>query len=255
MGPALNGTAPFGFSKVVFLSHVLTASTPVFPGDPAVDLEPAATIERRRLLPAAGRVRRAVGHALGGASALQRRRDQTADQLEPADFFLPAVVLDHRADAAADPDYEVTVSDLERWEAGHGAVPAESAVLLMTGFDLRWADHARYLGTDESGRLHYPGFNGQAARWLVERRQIAALGTDTMGVDPGADETFAANRALLRGRRLHLENLCGLGSAAAGRRVDRGRRPANLRRLRFPGNGLRSHSVTSTPSGLSRIAG
>ena len=31
-----------------------------------------------------------------------------------------------------------------------------------------------------------------------------------MGVDPGADDTFAANRALLHGHRLHLENLRGL---------------------------------------------
>ena len=29
---------PFGFSKVVFLSHVLTASGPTFPGDPPVEI-------------------------------------------------------------------------------------------------------------------------------------------------------------------------------------------------------------------------
>ena len=37
---------PFGFSKVVFLSHVLTASGPTFPGDPPVEIRPAATLER-----------------------------------------------------------------------------------------------------------------------------------------------------------------------------------------------------------------
>ena len=30
-------TAPFGFSRVVFLSHVIDAGTPVFPGDPPVE--------------------------------------------------------------------------------------------------------------------------------------------------------------------------------------------------------------------------
>ncbi len=125
------------------------------------------------------------------------------------------MVLDHRADAAADPDFEVTISDLRRWEASHGAVPAQSAVLLMTGFDRRWADHAGYLGTDQEGALHYPGFSAQAARWLIDERQLSALGTDTMGVDPGADATFAANRALLRGRRMHLENLRGLDQLPA----------------------------------------
>jgi kynurenine formamidase len=37
---------PFGFSRVVFLSHVLTASGPTFPGDPPVEIHPAATLER-----------------------------------------------------------------------------------------------------------------------------------------------------------------------------------------------------------------
>ena len=31
-----------------------------------------------------------------------------------------------------------------------------------------------------------------------------------MGVDPGADTTYATNRLLLHGHRMHLENLCGL---------------------------------------------
>jgi len=38
--------APFGFTKVVFLSHVVGDGGPVFPGDPAVEIRPAATIER-----------------------------------------------------------------------------------------------------------------------------------------------------------------------------------------------------------------
>jgi hypothetical protein len=38
--------APFGFAKVVFLSHVISDTAPVFPGDPPVEIHPAATIER-----------------------------------------------------------------------------------------------------------------------------------------------------------------------------------------------------------------
>ena len=40
----MTAAAPFGFRRVVFLSHVLSASTPVFPGDPPVTIHPAATI-------------------------------------------------------------------------------------------------------------------------------------------------------------------------------------------------------------------
>ena len=34
-------TAPFGFGRVVFLSHVLARGGPVFPGDPPVEMPPA----------------------------------------------------------------------------------------------------------------------------------------------------------------------------------------------------------------------
>jgi len=212
MGPHLSGTpAPFGFSDVVFLSHVLTGSTPVFPGDPPVELEAAATIERDGYYlqhisfgEQAGTHWAAAAHFTPGEPA--------ADQLGAADFFFPAVVLDRRAEAGADRDFAVGLADLERWEAEFGEVPERAAVLLLSGYDSRWSDPAAYLGADSSGRLHYPGFGLAAARWLIDRRGVGALGTDTMGVDCGADATFSVNRMLLHGRRMHLENLCGLAA-------------------------------------------
>src|SRR3546814_6666758 len=51
----------------------------------------------------------------------------TADQLSPEDLFLPAVKVDVREQAAADPDYAVTVDDLTRWERRHGRIPRGAA--------------------------------------------------------------------------------------------------------------------------------
>jgi kynurenine formamidase len=210
----MTAAAPFGFSKVVFLSHVLTASTPVFPGDPPVEIHTAATIGRDGYY----LQRVASGEQAGthwAAPAHFSPGEAAADQLGAADFFHPAAVLDARASAAADPDFAVSVADLQRWEAESGPVPPHAAVLLHTGYAERWDDPAAYLGTDGAGGLHYPGFSPDAARWLVEQRGIGALGTDTMGVDPGADAGFATNRLLLHGRRMHLENLCGLAQMPA----------------------------------------
>jgi kynurenine formamidase len=81
---------------------------------------------------------------------------------------------------------------------------------MWTGFEDRWNDPVAYLSADAEGHLHYPGFSAAAAGWLVEHRSIGALGIDTMGIDPGTDETFGANRALLHDHRVHLENLAGL---------------------------------------------
>lgn len=192
--------APFGFSRVVFLSHVLTPDTPVFPGDPPVEISAAAVIDRDgyflqrvALGEQAGTHWAAPAHFSPGAAA--------ADQLDPADFFFPAAVLDVRAQATADPGYALTIRDVEAWEAEHGHVQVGAAVLLWTGWDERWPDPG----------LEYPGFSADAASWLVAERGVAALGTDTMGIDPGADRTYAANRVLLRGHRIHLENLRALG--------------------------------------------
>lgn len=202
--------APFGFSKVVFLSHVIDESTPVFPGDPPVQIRPAAVIERDGYYLQS----LTVGEQAGthwAAPAHFRAGQATADELDPGDFFHPAVVLDVRAAAAADPDFALGVAEIRRWETAFGSIAPGSAVLLRTGFEDRWEDPAAYLNRDPAGLLHHPGFGAEAVRWLIEQRSAGVLGIDTMGIDPGADTAFAANRLLLRERRLHLENLCGLG--------------------------------------------
>ena len=110
---------------------------------------------------------------------------------------------------------------------------------------------AAYLNADAAGRLHYPGFGAEAVSWLIEQRSIGALGIDTMGIDPGADTSFGANRLLLREHRIHLENLAGLGEMPAVRRLDhRGRHP-DTGRL-----GLTGHRVRADPlAAVRRSAG
>jgi kynurenine formamidase len=202
--------APFGFNKVLFLSHVVRTNGPVFPGDPPVEIQPAATIQRdgyflQKLVMGeqAGTHWAAPAHFHAGHAA--------ADELDPADFFYPAVVLDVRAQVAEDADFTLGVGEIEKWEANFGPIPPDSAVIMWTGWQDRWDDPSAYLNADSAGRLHYPGFGALATRWLIEHRSIGALGIDTMGIDPGADTSFRANRLLLAEHRIHLENLAGLG--------------------------------------------
>ena len=48
------------------------------------------------------------------------------------------------------------------------------------------------------------------AQFLLSQRQIAGVGIDTHGVDPGQDDTFAINRLVLSQPRIVLENLTNL---------------------------------------------
>jgi kynurenine formamidase len=201
--------APFGFTKVVFLSHVIDDSTPVFAGDPRVEIHPAATIERDGYYLQS----LTVGEQAGthwAAPAHFRSGQAAADDLDPGDFFHPAVVLDVRAAVAENADFTLGVEEIRQWEAAYGPIPRGSAVIMWTGFEDRWDDPAAYLNADPDGGLHYPGFGDQATSWLIQRRSIGALGIDTMGIDPGADTEFRANQLLLQHHRMHLENLCGL---------------------------------------------
>ena len=70
-----------------------------------------------------------------------------------------------RAQATADPDYLLTVEDIERFEAAHGRVPEGAWFLMRTDWSKR-TDPEAYQNFDETGQ-HTPGpsARGGAASW------------------------------------------------------------------------------------------
>ena len=135
---------------------------------------------------------------------------RTVDEYPPEELVKPAVVIDVRNQCWPNPDYALTADDLMAWESRHTRVPTGSVVLLFTGWSERWSIPRHYLGTDENGGLHFPGFSLDAAALLVNQRGVAGLGTDTAGIEPGSDATFAVSRLVLAQPRIILENLANL---------------------------------------------
>lgn len=128
-------------------------------------------------------------------------------------LILPGIVIDVSAAAAADPDYLVTVEDVLAWEDEHGHVPAGTAVLVRTGWAVRWPDALAYLGDDtpgEAGNLHFPGLGAEAARMLVEDRRAALLGIDTASIDRGQSTNFIAHQIGAAAGVPNLENVADL---------------------------------------------
>jgi kynurenine formamidase len=137
----------------------------------------------------------------------------TADQIPLEQLVGATVVIDVSDSAAADRDYQVQVSDLASFEAEHGRIADGTIVLLRTGWGERWPDRERYLGTTLTGpeavpQLHFPGLQPDAARWLVENREIAAVGIDTPSIDYGQSERFESHRIL------YAENIPGFENVA-----------------------------------------
>lgn len=104
------------------------------------------------------------------------------DELPPADFVAPAVVIDCSAEAAADPDFLLDVAHIEAWEAEHGAIPPRSWVLFRTDWSKR--DVEAYTNRRADG-AHTPGPNAEAVRYLVETRDVLGFGVETIGTDAG----------------------------------------------------------------------
>jgi kynurenine formamidase len=125
----------------------------------------------------------------------------------------PAVVIDKTAEAAANPDYLLTIDDLRAFEAEHGPLPEGGWLLYRTGWDERAHDQAAFLNADEKG-AHTPGFAIDCARWLAEETPIVGVGTETVGTDVGQayswDPAFPVHTFLLGANKYGVPQLANL---------------------------------------------
>ena len=88
--------------------------------------------------------------------------------------------------AKADPNYAVTVADLEEWEVHHDKIPQDSIVILNTGWYNNYPDYERWFGSDTTDikTFNYPGYTFEACKFLVQHRQPSIVGTDAPAPDP-----------------------------------------------------------------------
>lgn len=126
------------------------------------------------------------------------------------DLFAEAVVIDLRARVEANPDTELTLADLERWQKAHGPLPQRSVVLMCSGWDARWPSQERFANPDAGGVMHFPGFSRAAIEHLAARPEILGIGVDTFSIDPGRDTRYEGHRVLSAAKKWALECLANL---------------------------------------------
>ena len=202
------------YRRVVDLSHPIHPSIPRWPGDPPVKFTTAATLESEGFRLGSFSMGEHSGTHMNAPISFHAQG--VAIDAYPAESLVaPAVVLDVRDRAVANPDHCLGVSGVAEWEEKWGPVPAGSIVLLATGWDGKWEEPRAYLGYDDRGEMHFPGFGLAAARVLLEERGVTGLGIDTHGLDPGQGGTFAVNKLVLEQPRIALENLANLDQLPA----------------------------------------
>lgn len=179
-------------AKFISLSHVLTQSSPLWPGFPK-------TTKFTR-----GQGRMSANDPLGEftyeATGLETTsyalaEDQFGTQLDPPahwhqcmaaiDELPPTLALRKLcvisiADKVAErPDYALTLNDVKHWESLNGPVPTGSVVMVRSDWYKRWPDPVRFTPADN----RIPGVTLDALKYLHLEKNILFHGHEALDTD------------------------------------------------------------------------
>jgi len=149
------------------------------------------------------------------------KNGQSVNEIPLENLIGSAIKIDVSERALNNPDYLISIEDFTNWEKQENTkIPDGSIVLLQTGHSQFYPDKIKYLGTDQRGNeavklLHFPGLSPEAAEWLVNNRDIHAIGIDTPSIDYGQSQYFKSHVTLLGKNIPAFENLTNLDKLPA----------------------------------------
>lgn len=138
---------------------------------------------------------------------------KTLEMIGAEDLILPLCIIDI-SEKAKDPDYAATEDDIREWEEKYGMIPENSFVALRTD----WYKRDDLNNYDENGNKHYPAWRLDAIKYLVEKRNITAIGHETSDTDPPAlssKEGYVGEFYILDQGRYQIELLKNLDKVPA----------------------------------------
>lgn len=138
---------------------------------------------------------------------------RSVDQIELREMILPLVVIDVHAQVEANPDYTITMKDVQAWESKHGLIPAGAFVAMRTDWSKRWPDQKKMMNADDKGTSHYPGWSLEVLQYLYETRKITASGHEPTDTDPGVATTkgdYSLEMYILKQNKYQIELLTNL---------------------------------------------
>ncbi|MBY2032111.1 cyclase family protein [Clostridioides difficile] len=167
--------------KWVDLSREVSPETPHWTGFPAMEVEPFYLLDRGdgfnvnkyTLVTQYGTHVDAPIHFVADRKYL--------DEYTPMDMVLPLCVIDKNDEVAKNSDYVVTVEDIQAWEKEYGNIPEGAFVAFRSDWSKRPDDSLD--NYDSDGNKHFPGWSIEALQYMVEKRNIAAIGHETCDTD------------------------------------------------------------------------
>ena len=199
------------YSRVVNLDHVIDTNIPLWPGDPAVKFKTVATLKKDGYYLRQFSMGEHSATHMNAPNSFHEGASSIASYAAES-LVAPVVVIDARAECAKNADYALSKAKILEWEGAHGQIPAGSLVVMFTGWEAKWQNSKAFFDQDAKGNLHFPGFSGAAAKFLLEERHIRGVGIDTHGADPGLDTSYATNAQVTAVQGIVLENLTNLAA-------------------------------------------
>lgn len=135
------------------------------------------------------------------------------DEIDVTELLLPLVVIDIHKKVRSNPDYTVTMDDVQAWEQKHGKIPASAFVALRSDWSLLWPSHQAMQNLDDDGISHSPGWSGEVINFIFDHRGAVACGHETLDTDPGASTSrgdFSLESLVLAKDRYQIELLANL---------------------------------------------
>ena len=207
---AAAGAKTITYTRVVDLQHEISPEIPLWPGDPEVVFKTVATMEKDGYYLRSFTIGEHSATHMNAPNSFIAGDKRSITSYEAEQLVVPAAVIDVREQCAADPDYQLGKQDVLDWEAAHGQLAPGTFVIMYTGWQDKWNDPTAFFNIDGKGNLHFPGFAGDTTTWLLSDRQIAGVGIDTHGVDPGLDTSYATNTQTTAAHKIVIECLGNL---------------------------------------------
>ena len=132
------------------------------------------------------------------------------------EMVLPLCVIDKSSEVGENPDFVLKVEDILQWEEENGKIPAKSFVAFRSDWSKRPA--AEMDNNDEEGNRHFPGWSFEAVEFLVDERNVSAIGHETSDTDSpltSGKTNYEVERLILEKDRIQIEMLKDLDQCPA----------------------------------------
>jgi kynurenine formamidase len=190
----------------VDLTHVYDSEFPTFDGVPGIEYEWAVDIDTSGYQLHKLTIFEHTGTHIDAPFHFSAD-GQSVDQLDVQSLVGPLVIVDITDRAGEEANSTVEAADIEAWISANGDIPAGAVVALRSGWAKKVKDAS--FRNDAAGNFAFPGF-GKSATDLLLELDAAAIGVDTLSLDPGNSADFAVHNSWLPAGRYGIEGLNNL---------------------------------------------